>query len=601
MEKEIIVDLKVESGAAQKDIDKFNKSLDKTETGIEDVGKAGKKSEKGLGSLSKGFKGLGTAFKAAGIGLVVSLFASLAAALSKNQKVMDQVAIVTGTISQVFTEIGNVLVTVYENVSSSTDNFDALGRVVSNVFKIAIAPFKIAIDGLALGFYNAQLAWEQSFFGSGDTEKIEALNSKIDKTKQSLIDTTVGVVEAGAAIATDFTEAVSEVTNIGSQVVEGLKEISVEAIVENVKANEQLKKSAALARIENQGLIEEFDRQAEQQRQIRDNDLKNIDDRIKANEELKKTLEDQKEKMLENVDLMIQQAQAQFDLTGLEADNLALQEAKNEKKAVEAQIEGFISEQKSNAISLEKEKLELELSNAEAKAIRENEERAFNAEMKEDEVNRIQAMLDNLEIEKEVEEERLRIKRDSYEEGTQAFIDANNELLDYQQASANTQEKLETELDEGKKGRMNKLMGDLVTIVGKNSKFGKAIAIVQALQDTYAGANKALAQGGIFGFVGAAAVIAAGIKNVKEIAGSKSPKPPAGLGARDTGAEPTISIPAATMSSVPPQFSTVGASGTNQLANLLGNQPPVQAFVVSGDVTTAQELDRNIISSASIG
>jgi len=120
MEKEIIVDLKVESGAAQKDIDKFNKSLDKTETGIEDVGKAGKKSEKGLGSLSKGFKGLGTAFKAAGIGLVVSLFASLAAALSKNQKVMDQVAIVTGTISQVFTEIGNVLVTVYENVSSST-------------------------------------------------------------------------------------------------------------------------------------------------------------------------------------------------------------------------------------------------------------------------------------------------------------------------------------------------------------------------------------------------------------------------------------------------------------------------------------------------
>ena len=80
MEKEIIVDLKLDSGKSQKDIYKFNKSLDNTETGIEDVGKAGKKSEKGLGSLSKGFKGLGPAFKAAGIGLVVSLFASLAAA-----------------------------------------------------------------------------------------------------------------------------------------------------------------------------------------------------------------------------------------------------------------------------------------------------------------------------------------------------------------------------------------------------------------------------------------------------------------------------------------------------------------------------------------
>ena len=75
---------------------------------------------------------------------------------------------------------------------------------------------------------------------------------KIDETKQSLADTVAGVGEAGAAIATDFTEAVSEVTNIGSQVVEGIKEISVEAIVENVKANEQLKKSAAEARIVNQ-------------------------------------------------------------------------------------------------------------------------------------------------------------------------------------------------------------------------------------------------------------------------------------------------------------------------------------------------------------
>ena len=305
--------------------------------------------------------------------------------------------------------------------------------------------------------------------------------------------------------------------------------------------------------------------------------------------------------MLANADLMIQQAEKQFELSGLEEDRLALLEARNEKKAIEAQIEGFMSEQESNRVALLKEKMELELSNDEATALRQTEQRNFNAEMEQDEVNRIQMMLDNLAIEREAEEERLRIKRNSYEQGTQAFIDANNELLDYQQASANNQEKLETELDEGKKSRMNKLMGDLVTIVGKNSKFGKAIAIVQALQDTYAGANKALAQGGIFGFVGAAAVIAAGIRNVKEIAGSKSPKPPAGLGARDTGAEPTTSIPAATMSSVPPQFSTVGASGTNQLANLLGNQPPVQAFVVSGDVTTAQELDRNIISSASIG
>lgn len=55
--------------------------------------------------------------------------------------------------------------------------------------------------------------------------------------------------------------------------------------------------------------------------------------------------------------------------------------------------------------------------------------------------------------------------------------------------------------------------------------------------------------------------------------------------------------------SIPPAFNTVGASGTNQLADAIGgqSQQPVQAFVVSSSVTTAQELDRNIIDDATIG
>ena len=601
MAKVIQAELKLKYKEAVKNLDEMQKEYSKLEKQIEDTDKTAKKSEKGFSSLSKGIKGMGTAFKAAGIGAVVALFGALAAALSKNQQVMDTVAVVTGTISQVFAEIGDVLVNVYNSVSSTTENFDALGRVVSNVFKIAIAPFKIAIDGLALGFFQAQLAWEQSFLGSGDTEKIEALNSKIDETKQSLIDTTIGIAEAGTAIATDFSEAVSEVGNIGSQVVEGLSEISVKSIAENVKANEQLKKAANEARIVNQGLIEQYDRQAEQQRQIRDNDLKSIDDRIAANDKLKETLKEQETSMLANAALMIQQAEKQFELSGLEEDRLALLEARNEKKAIEAQIEGFMSEQESNRVALLKEKIELELSNDEATALRQNEQRNFNAEMEQNEVTRMQMMLDNLEIERKVEEDRLKIKRDSYEKGTQAFIDANNELLDFQQANSNQQEKIEKDLGKAKEGQLKETLGNIASIVGQNSKFGKAIAIVQAIQDTYAGANKALAQGGIFGFIGAAAVIAGGIANVKKIASSKSPKPPAGLGARDTGGEPTPAIASPATSSVPPQFDTVGASGTNQLADLLGNQPPPRAFVVSGDVSTAQELDRNIVTSASLG
>ena len=51
-----------------------------------------------------------------------------------------------------------------------------------------------------------------------------------------------------------------------------------------------------------------------------------------------------------------------------------------------------------------------------------------------------------------------------------------------------------------------------------------------------------------------------------------------------------------------PDFNIIGQSSTNQLAEAIGGQTqqPIKAFVVSSDVSTAQELDRNIIESASI-
>lgn len=50
-----------------------------------------------------------------------------------------------------------------------------------------------------------------------------------------------------------------------------------------------------------------------------------------------------------------------------------------------------------------------------------------------------------------------------------------------------------------------------------------------------------------------------------------------------------------------PQFNVVGNSGVNQIAQTLGSQQPVQAFVVANQVTTQQALDRNIVNNASLG
>jgi len=53
--------------------------------------------------------------------------------------------------------------------------------------------------------------------------------------------------------------------------------------------------------------------------------------------------------------------------------------------------------------------------------------------------------------------------------------------------------------------------------------------------------------------------------------------------------------------SAAPTFNVVGTSGQNQIAQTLGSQAPVKAYVVSNDVTTAQSLDRNIVKTATLG
>ncbi len=54
----------------------------------------------------------------------------------------------------------------------------------------------------------------------------------------------------------------------------------------------------------------------------------------------------------------------------------------------------------------------------------------------------------------------------------------------------------------------------------------------------------------------------------------------------------------ATSPTQPPSFNVVGQSGFNQVDGALGQQQPVQAFVVAGDVTTAQQLNNNTIQQA---
>jgi hypothetical protein len=147
------------------------------------------------------------------------------------------------------------------------------------------------------------------------------------------------------------------------------------------------------------------------------------------------------------------------------------------------------------------------------------------------------------------------------------------------------------------------------SLLGKETEAAKGVAVASSLINTYAaitGQLKAFAGVPVPGYAIAQAIVTgiAGFAAVKDIISTKVPESSGGGYAAATPSLSGISsAPAAiTAPSAPPSFNVVGASDSSQLAGVIANQSqqPIQAYVVSNDVTTAQSLDRNIIESVGI-
>ena len=133
-------------------------------------------------------------------------------------------------------------------------------------------------------------------------------------------------------------------------------------MLDTAQKNVELARSAEIAAAQQALLVEQYDRQAEKLRQLRDNDLRSIEDRIKDNQKLGEVLNKQEKAMLAQADAILASAQAQATKNNNTENQVALLEAQANREGVLAQIEGFRSEQEANRISLIKERQELERS-----------------------------------------------------------------------------------------------------------------------------------------------------------------------------------------------------------------------------------------------
>jgi hypothetical protein len=620
MAEKIVIDLEAKTDKAIKEIEKVSESITELNQEVVKGNKNTSKSldsvEKSASSVSKGIKGFGLALKAAGIGLVISALTSMKEIFSQNQRVVDVFSTGFEAFSIVINQVVSAFINTYDAVAKSSENFNGLSKVLGGLITIGITPLKLGFFAIKLGIQQAQLAWEESFFGGKDNEKIKELNIGITETRKSLLDTGQDAVNAGKDIYNNFSDAIGEIGNIANVAGENLSKISVKSALEQAKVNIELKNSAEIAAAQQSRLVEQYDRQAEKLRQVRDDERNSLEVRKKANDDLLATLDAQEKAMISQADLQVAAAQNEFNKNKNIENQIALIDALSNREGVLAQVEGLRSEQQANDLALSREEIELTNTKLESESKLSIERKRFNAEQIQDEILRLEKLKEVDLLEAEQETLRLQAIVDNANAGTQAKVDAQIALDEFLEQSRQTNITRDEEIEKAKEAINQKevqaakekvmavgnALNQLSQIAGENTAVGKGLAIAAATINTYQGVTDALAAKTVtpfdtaLKFINAAAILSNGLKTVRQIASVKVPS----VGGSSVGGGGSVG--GGSTISQPPAFNVVGASNTNQLADAIGGQAqqPVKAYVVSNDVTTAQSMDRNIVSGASI-
>jgi hypothetical protein len=411
-EEKLNLQITIDTAAGTENVDKLNSKT-------KESAKAAKEGQGAFSSLGNTIKSLGI------ISVIAGAFNFFKETLSKNQKVADSVAAVFNTIATIVNKLVDIFIDVTAAVSKNTNGFDALGKVMTGLLTLAITPLKFAFGGIKLFIQEAQLAWEDSFLGGKDADKIKELTKNIGDTKKFLGETADNAAEAGKKIYNNFSAAASSVIDVVSGVVDKASKINVAAIYDQSKATIALQNNAKLAAAELAGLVEKYDRQAEVLRQVRDDEFKSIDDRIAANESLGLVLDEQEKAMKKLGATKVAAAAAELSQNKTSIDlQVALKEAINEQAGIEAQVAGKRSEYLVNQTGLAKEKLAIDASlAASANKISLDQQKA-NADLIKDEILKLETKKSIAAQEAELELTRLQQNIDNAKAGTQARADA---------------------------------------------------------------------------------------------------------------------------------------------------------------------------------
>ncbi len=342
------------------------------------------------------------------VALLVKAFEAIKEAFTGTQRGADLFNTVMGTISTMLKDFVNFI---FDNFGKVVDFFkqvfenpiESIKKLGDLIKENLIERFNSLLDTFGyLGEALSKLftgdfsgAWESvKKAGKESVDIITGVNNTVDRT-------TKAIGEAADAIA-DYTK---KVWDQNAALVEAKKQAEIAAALANK-------------------LKEQKDREAEQLRNIRDEERNSITERIEANNKLLVVLDDLEKQSLKLADIRLREASLQYKLSGLSSDYAKLIQAEAEKEAVRATVAGQRSEQKANDLALNREYNDMLKSQTEATAELEVANKKFAADTIKNEIERIKAQRAVLDEERKIQLERLQNEINRHKLGTQARVDA---------------------------------------------------------------------------------------------------------------------------------------------------------------------------------
>jgi len=553
-----------------------------------------------IGSVTTGFKSLRVAIIGTGIGALLIAVTALGQAFTRSEegqnkfaKILGVIGSVTGNLLDLLADLGENIISVFENPKQALIDFKNL--IVENITN----RFEAIID--TLGFLGS--AFKKVF--SGDfTGALEDAK----KAGSSYIDSLTGVknsIDKASESVKNFTKEIVDDANAAAKIADQRASAEKKArdlIVERAEAERKI---------------------AELREKAVNKDKFTAQERIKFLEEAGKVSDELAAKEVEVAKLRLEAKQTENALTKSNKDDL------NEA----AQLEASVIQLETQRLNLQK-RLSTELLTskreeaAAQKAIideenKRNEEAAAKEEKRLTDIETIKEAYRQKQKDKDaetelekinLEEERKLAELDrlgATEEQKQSIIDFyNGKRLDNKIALDKAEVEIDKNTAKAKQENLAKVgnaLSSFSEIAGKETAAGKALAIASTLIQTYQSAQSSYASlagipivGPALGVAAAGAAVFAGMKQIQNIKKTKVPKGGGGGGASAGGA--SVGGASVGAAPTPPSFNVVGASETSVLGDAVASQTnePIQAYVVSNDITTAQSLENNIVEGATI-